>query len=99
MRHVNAVDVERQGRRLRTFGAGEDGEVDELDALMRMNDLVIDQRDQILVVDDLLAVGEVLEADERVVQCVFPEFIAELAQLVLEGVASRNACPSPARSC
>ncbi len=55
---VNAVDIESQRRRLRALGAGEDSEVDELDALMRVYDLVVDEGDQILVIDDLLSVGE-----------------------------------------
>ena len=46
MGHVNAVDIERQRRRLRALGAGENGEVDELDALMRMDDLVVDKGDR-----------------------------------------------------
>ena len=56
-------------------------------------DLLVDQRLDVLVVDVLLAVGERLEAHEGVLERVVAELVAQLLQLVAEGVRGRNACP------
>src|SRR5579872_2662198 len=89
MRLLLAVDFDGQRRRLRAACAGNDGEAHELDPLMRMDDLIVDERDQILVVDDLLAVGEILETGEGVFERVLAELIAELLQFFSEGMAAR----------
>ena len=85
---VPAVDVERDDRLLRTAGAGDDGERDQLDQLAGGGDLVLDQRLDVLVEDVLLAVGEILEAAEGVLEGVVAELEAELVQLLAEGVAA-----------
>ena len=54
--------------------------------VLRGRDLLVDQRLDILVVDMLLAVGQRLEADEGVFQLIAGEFVAELFQLVHEGM-------------
>ena len=59
-----------------------------LDAVLRVRDLLVDQRLDVLVVDLLLAVGERLEAHEGVFELVAGELVAELLQLVHEGVAA-----------
>ena len=57
----------------------------EPDPLVVAPDLVVHQRDDVLVVDDLLAVGEVLEAAEGVVQLVVADLaVAQRLQLVAE---------------
>ena len=50
--------------------AGVHVERDESDAVVVAHHLVVHQGDDVFVVDDLLAVGEVLEAAEGVVQLV-----------------------------
>ena len=55
-------------------GAGVHVERDELDAFVVAHHLVIDQRDNVLVENDLLAVGQILEAAERVVQLVVADW-------------------------
>jgi hypothetical protein len=50
--------------------------------------LVLDQRLDVLVEDVLLAVGEILEAAEGVLEGVVAELEAELLQLLAEGVAA-----------
>ena len=52
-------------------------------------DLVVDQRDDVGVVDVLLAVGEILEADERLLEGIVAKLVAQLPQLVLERGAAR----------
>ena len=78
---VLAVDVERDGRRLRAHRAGDDGQRQHADAVVRGGDLLVDQRLDVLVVDVLLAVGERLEAVEGVLDRVVAELVAELLQL------------------
>ncbi len=46
---------------------------------MRMDDLVIDERDQIFVIDRLLAIGEILEAGEGILKRIVAEFVAQFA--------------------
>ena len=83
LRH--AVDLQLQQRARLGLGAGPELQRDELDALVVAHHLVIDQGDDVLVVDDLLAVGQVLEAAERVVQRVVADIaIAQRVQLVAE---------------
>ena len=55
----------------------------------RVGDLVLDQRLDVLVEDVLLAVGEVLEADEGVLEGVVAELVAQLVELLAEGMAAR----------
>ena len=81
-----AVDHELQFGRLRPLGAGDHLQRDEFDPLVAALDLVVDQRDDVLVEDVLLAVGEILEAAERVVDGVVAELEAQLLELHLEGV-------------
>ncbi len=54
-----------------------------------VRDVLVDERLDVLVVDDLLAVGEILEAQERVLELVVGELVAELGELGAEGVAAR----------
>ena len=68
-----AVDVELHGGALRPAGAGDHRQRDELDAVLRGRDLLVDQRLDVLVVDVLLAVGERLEAHEGVFELVAGE--------------------------
>jgi hypothetical protein len=51
-------------------------------------DFVLDQRLDVLVVDMLLAVGQRLEAAERILQGVVAQLVAQFFQLVLEGMAA-----------
>src|SRR5208337_4287478 len=83
-----ALDIERPGRRLRHHGARDHGKADQLHAILRVRDLLVDQRLDVLVVDALLAVGERLESDEGVLALVSGKMIAELLQLVDEGMAA-----------
>src|SRR5262249_38893834 len=55
---------------------------------MRMGDLVVDKRREVFVVDDFLAVGEVLEADKSLLKRVVAELVAELLQLFLKSMAA-----------
>ena len=55
---------------------------------MRVRDLLIDQRFDVLVVDLLLLVGQRLEAHEGIFELVAGELIAQLFQLVHESVAA-----------
>ncbi len=57
-------------------------------SLARLRHLVLDQRRDVLVEDVLLAVGEILEAAEGVLEGVVAELEAELDQLLAEGVAA-----------
>ena len=54
---------------------------------------VLHQRDEVVVVDLLLAVGERLEAHEDVVQLVVAQLIAELARASSAAPPARSACP------
>ena len=60
-----------------------------LDAVLRGGDLLVDQRLDVLVVDVLLAVGQLLEAVEGVLERVLAQLVAQLLQLRAEGVAAR----------
>ena len=83
-----AVDVELHGGALRPARAGDHRERDQLDAVLRVRDLLVDQRLDVLVVDVLLAVGQRLEAHEGVLELVLLQVIAHLLELVHEGVAA-----------
>ena len=83
---------------LRAVGAGDHRQRDHLDAVVRGGDLLVDQRLDVLVVDVLLAVGQRLEAHEGVLQLVVAELVAQLLQLVAEGVAAGMLAHAPARS-
>ena len=83
-----AVDVELHGGALRPARAGDHRQRDELDAVLRGRDLLVDQRLDVLVVDVLLAVGQRLEAHEGVFELVGGELVAEFLELVHEGVAA-----------
>ena len=85
---VAAVDVEGDDRLLRPAGAGDDGERHHLDQFALPGDLVLDQGRDVLVEDVLLAVGEVLEAAEGVLEGVGAELEAEVDQLLAEGMAA-----------
>ena len=91
--HVLAVDVELHGGALRAPRAGDDGQRDQPDAVVRRGDLLVDQRLDVLVVDVLLAVGELLEADEGVLELVVAELVAQLLQLACGRRRGPNACP------
>ncbi len=86
--HLGAVDVERERRLLRPLGAGDDRERDDADRFRRDRRGVFHQRLDVLVVDVLLAVGEILEALEGVLEGVVAELEAQLAQLLAEGMAA-----------
>jgi adenine/guanine phosphoribosyltransferase-like PRPP-binding protein len=66
----------------------------QADAVVAAHDLVIHQRRDVLVVDDLLAVGEVLEALEGVVQLVVADLVAQ-PSACRGRRRGRNACPAP----
>ena len=83
------VDVEPHGGALGPAGAGDHGQRDEPDAVVRGRDALVDERLDVLVVDVLLAVGEVLEAHEGVLELVVREAVAHLLELRPEGVAAR----------
>ena len=70
LEHLLAIDVELHGGALRATRAGDHRERDQLDAVLRMRDLFVDQRLDVLVVDVLLAVGQRLEAHEGVLELV-----------------------------
>ncbi|KAF0129964.1 MAG: Uncharacterized protein FD148_1652 [Methylocystaceae bacterium] len=89
MRQLLSVNVERERRRLRAMCASHHHQRLDLDVIMSVDDLVVDQRDQIFVVNEFLAVGQILEAIERVQQRVLAEVIAELLQLFTKRVAAR----------
>ena len=89
VRRRGALDIHLDSRRMRALRAGRDGERDEPVAVVGMHQLVVDQRGDVLVVDRALAVGEILEAAERVVQRVVAELVAQLPQLVAERRATR----------
>ena len=55
--------------------ARDHSEGNKLDAVMRMGDLIVDKRCQVFVVDDLLAVGEILETGESVLEGVFAKLV------------------------
>ena len=59
-------------------------ERDEPDALVVAHHLVVDQRHDVVVEHHLLAVGEILEAAERVVELVVADLVAQRVQLVAE---------------
>ena len=80
--------VERQRRLLRPLRAGDDGQRDDLVAVLGVRHVLVDQRLDVLVVDVLLLVGQRLEAVEGVLQRVVAEFVAQLLQLLAEGVAA-----------
>jgi hypothetical protein len=73
---VDAVDVQRQLGRL-ALGAGDDPQVLDLDLLRAAGQGVVDQGDDVVVVDVLLAVGQVLEAAEGLVQGVLAQVVAQ----------------------
>ena len=73
---------------LRAHGAGDHRQRQHLDAVVRVRDLLVDQRLDVLVVDLLLAVGQRLEAHEGIFELVAGELVAELLQLVHEGMAA-----------
>ena len=58
-----------------------------------VRDLLVDQRLDVLVVDVLLAVGERLEAVERILEGVVAQLVAELLQLRRGRRGGPNACP------
>lgn len=58
------------------------------DRLALAADLVADQRDQIVVKNVFLAVGQILEAAERLLQGIVTQFEPQLGQLLGEGVAA-----------
>ena len=53
-------------------------------------DLLVDQRLDVLVEHQLLLVGQILEAAERILEGVVAELVAELLQLVAERGAARQ---------
>ncbi len=76
---LRPVHVERQRRRLRSGRAGDHLQRHHPHAVVRVRDLLVDERLDVLVVDMLLAVGERLEAIEGILERVLAEFVAELA--------------------
>ncbi len=77
-RLMTAVDFKRDGRLLWTAGAGDHGQRQHLDAVVRGRDFLVDKRLDILVEDVFLAVGEVLEALKRVLESVVAQLIAQV---------------------
>jgi hypothetical protein len=67
---------------------GDHGQRDELDAVVGGREVAVDQSLDVLVVDVLLAVGEVLEPHERVLELVVREVVAHVLQLGAEGGAA-----------
>ena len=55
--------------------------------ILRGCDLLVDQRLDVFVVDVLLPIGQRLEADESIFELIAGEAIAQLFELVREGVA------------
>ena len=76
-----AVDGQTQGRLLRTFGAAHHTQVFHLDAVLARAFLILHQRDQVVVIDFLLAVRQRLEPHKHVGQLVVGQLIAQLTQL------------------
>jgi len=72
--------------RLRTVGCGDNFQALQRDALGDAGHLVIDQRDDVLVEDVLLLVGEILEALNVIVQRSRLEHIAQRIELVAEAL-------------
>src|SRR5579875_3839414 len=69
----------------RRFRACIDFKADEADAVVTAHDFIVRSEENIVVVDDLLAIGEFLESPESVVQLVITDFaIAKRSQLVAE---------------
>ena len=85
---LHPVDHEIDFCRLRTFRAGHYTQALERDALTFSGQLLVHQRDDVVIEDVLLAVSEILEALEGVVQRLAFEEIAHGFQLVAEGVAA-----------
>ena len=81
-----------RGGHLRT---GMHVERDEPDALVIAHHLVIDQRHDVLVEHHLLAVGQILEAAERVVQLVVADLRSPACSACRGTRRGRSACPSP----
>ncbi len=85
---LHTIDVKRQGRRLRPVRARDYCERDKLDPVVSMRDLVIDNSCEILIVNNLLAIGDLLEADEGIFQGILAKLVAELFELLLERMAA-----------
>ena len=83
-----AVDHEIDFCRLRTIGAGHDPQALEGDPLTFGGELLVDECDDVVIEDMLLAVGKVLEALEGVVQRLALDEIAHRFKLVAEGIAA-----------
>src|SRR5262249_20143566 len=88
-RVMTAIDIERDRRLLRTACASYDCQRQNLDAVARRADPEAHQRFDVLVEDMFLAIREFLEALERVFEGIVTEFIAEILQLLAEGMAAR----------
>ena len=81
----HAVDLQLQVALRRRLRAGAHFQRDEADAVVAAHHLVVHQRADVVVVHDLLPVGQILEAAERVVELVVADLaVAQRAQLVAE---------------
>ena len=84
-----AVDLDLQLRPLRPARSRPNVERDEPHPVPPAQHLIVHEGGDVVVVDNLLAVGEVLEAAESVVKLVIPDLaVAERPQLVAEGGAA-----------
>src|SRR6516225_9233779 len=83
------VDVKLHGGALWPSRASYDRQREELDAILRRRNFLVDQRLDVLVIDMLLAVGEGLEANKRVFELIAREFVAKIPKLVHERVTTR----------
>ena len=63
-----------------------DAEAEEPDPLLGRHDALVDQGHDVLVEDLLLLVGQGLEADEGIVERIVADVVAQLLQLLLEGM-------------
>jgi hypothetical protein len=76
--------------RARLARAAGDLQRHQVDAVVGAQDLIVDQGDDVLVEDFLLAVGQVLEPAEGVGDGVVAQLVAQLLQLFAERVTARQ---------
>ena len=72
---VLTIDIECQGRGLRTHRAGDHRQRQHLDPIVSVRDFLVDQRFDVFVVDLLLAVSLCFEADESILELIAREFV------------------------
>ena len=84
------IDPHTQFRLLRAHRPCDDTQLVEGNTLAHRRQLVVNQGEDVVVEDMLLAVGEILEPAKRFVQRVLVEFVAETGELVPERISPRK---------